>query len=46
MGKGGYETKIKALDEILGRPSAGQISLRTKEHDYIKDIETFAEQMK
>ena len=42
----GYETKIKALDEILGRPSAGQISLRTKEHDYIKDIETFAEQMK
>ncbi len=46
MGKGGYETKIKALDDILGRPSAGQISLRTKEHDYIKDIETFAEQMK
>ena len=46
MGKGGYETKIKAMDELLGRPSAGQISLRTKEHDYLRDIENFAEQMK
>ena len=46
MGKSGYETKIKAMDEILGRSSAGQISLRTKGHDYIKDIEIFAEQMK
>jgi len=34
------------MDEILGRQSAGQISLRTKEHDYLKDIETFAEQIK
>ena len=46
MGKSGYETKIKAMDEILGRSSAGQISLRTKEHDYLKEIEIFAEQMK
>ena len=46
MGKGGYETKIKAMDEILGRSSMGQLSIRTKEHDYIKDIETFAEQVK
>ena len=46
MGKGGYETKIKAMDEILGRSSAGQISIRTKGHEYLKDIETFAEQMK
>ena len=46
MGKAGYETKIKAMDEILGRPSAGQISIRTKENNYLKDIETFAEQMK
>jgi hypothetical protein len=34
------------MDEILGRSSAGQISLRTKEHDYLKGIEIFAEQMK
>ena len=46
MGKGGYEDKIKAMDEILGRPSAGQISLRTKENDYLKDIEIFAEKIK
>ena len=46
MGKAGYEAKIKAMDEILGRTSAGQISLRTKEHDYLRDIEIFAEQMK
>ena len=46
MGTAGYETKIKAMDEILGRSSAGQISLCTKGHDYIKDIEIFAEQMK
>lgn len=46
MGKSGYETKIKAMDEILGRSSSGQLSIRTKEHDYIKDIEAFAEQMK
>jgi hypothetical protein len=46
MGKAGYETKIKAMDEILGRPSAGQVSLRTKENDYLKDIEIFAEQLK
>ena len=45
MGAAGYESKIKEMDEILGRSSAGQISLRTKGHDYIKDIETFAEQI-
>ena len=46
MGKAGYETKIKAMDEILGRPSAGQVSIRTKENDYLKDMEIFAEQLK
>ena len=46
MSKNGYEEKIKAMDEILGRPSAGQISLYTKGHDYMKDIEAFAKQMK
>lgn len=46
MGKGTYEEKIKAMDELLGRPSCGQISIQTKEHDYLKDIETFAENLK
>ena len=45
MGKNGYETKIKAMDEILGRSSAGQVSLCTKGCDYKKEIETFAEQI-
>ena len=42
MGKGTYEEKINAMDQLLGRPSAGQISMQTKEHDYLKDIEEFA----
>ena len=42
MGKGTYEEKIKAMDQLLGRPSAGQISMQTKEHDYLQDIEEFA----
>ena len=42
MGKGTYEEKIKAMDQLLGRPSAGQISMQTKDHDYLKDIEEFA----
>ena len=46
MGKGTYEEKIKAMDQLLGRPSAGQISMQTKEHDYLKDIEAFAENLK
>ena len=46
MGKGGYEEKIKAMDELLGRPSAGQLSTQTRDHDYLKDIEAFAENLK
>ena len=42
MGKGTYEEKIKAMDQLLGRPSAGQISMQTREHDYLKDVEEFA----
>lgn len=38
-----YSAKIKAMDELLGRPSAGQVSIRTKENDYIKDSAAFAE---
>lgn len=38
-----YAAKIKAMDKLLGRPSAGQISIRTKENDYIKESAAFAE---
>ena len=45
MGKGTYEEKIKAMDELLGRPSAGQVSMQTKDHDYLKDVEDFAKKL-
>ena len=38
-----YAAKIKAMDKLLGRPSAGQVSIRTKENDYIKESSAFAE---
>lgn len=37
-----YAAKIKAMDKLLGRPSAGQVSIRTKENDYIKESTAFA----
>ena len=40
-----YAVKIKAMDQLLGRPSAGQVSIRTKENDYIKDSAAFAESL-
>lgn len=42
MAKNDYMKKIKGLDKILGRPSKGQISLRTKDNDYIKEIKALA----
>ena len=38
-----YTAKIKAMDKLLGRPSAGQVSIRTKENDYIWESAAFAE---
>ena len=38
-----YMAKVKAMDKLLGRPSAGQVSIRTKENDYIKESVAFAE---
>ena len=38
-----YTAKIKAMDKLLGRPSAGQVSIRTKENDYIKESAAFAQ---
>ena len=40
-----YTAKIKAMDKLLGRPSAGQVSIRTKENDYIKESAAFAEKL-
>lgn len=37
-----YMDKIKAMDELLGRPSAGQVSIRTKDNDYIRESTEFA----
>ncbi len=41
-----YMEKIKAMDGLLGRPSSGQISIRTKENDYIKESAVFAASLK
>ncbi len=41
--KNDYMAKIKAMDILLGRPSAGQVSIRTKENDYIRESTAFAE---
>ncbi len=38
-----YAEKIKAMDKLLGRTSAGQVSIRTKKNDYIKESSAFAE---
>ena len=46
MGGADYTKKIYALDEYIGRPSGGHLSLRTKGNDYIKEIEEFAEKLK
>ena len=46
MGPSDYSARIKKLDDLLGRSSAGQISLKTKEHDFLKDVEAFAETLK
>ena len=42
-GKNDYMDKIKTMDMLLGRPSSGQVSIRTKENDYIKESALFAE---
>ena len=42
MGGADYASRIKKLDEILGRSSAGQVSLKTKDNDFLKDAEAFA----
>ena len=42
MAPSGYDKKIQAMDEILGRASAGYATMQTKEHDFLQDIEDFA----
>ena len=46
MGGADYTSRIKKLDPVLGRPSAGQVSLKTKDHDFLKDAENFAKTLK
>ncbi|MBR0086191.1 MAG: hypothetical protein IJL98_00440 [Lachnospiraceae bacterium] len=42
-GKNDYMAKIKAMDSLLGRQSSGQVSIRTKDNDYVKESVSFAE---
>ena len=42
MASSGYDKKIQEMDKILGRASAGYVTMQTKEHDFLKDIEDFA----
>lgn len=46
MGPSDYSSKIRKLDDLLGRPAAGQVSLKTKDNDFLKDAETFAKTLK
>lgn len=42
MGTNDYMPKIRAMDSLLGRPSSGQFSVRTKDTDYVKESADFA----
>jgi len=43
MAPNDYMDKIRAMDKLLDRPSKGQLSLQTKNHDYLGDVRAFAE---
>ena len=46
MGPSDYSSRIKKLDDLLGRPAAGQVSLKTKDNEFLKDAEEFAKTLK
>ena len=46
MGPSDYSSRIKKLDDLLGHPAAGQVSLKTKNNDFLKDAEVFAKTLK
>ncbi|MBR5228443.1 MAG: hypothetical protein IKV96_01255 [Firmicutes bacterium] len=46
MGNAGYDAKIKAMDNILGREASGYVSIKTKNNAYLKDAEAFANGIK
>ena len=46
MGPSDYSSRIKKLNDLLGRPAAGQVSLKTKDNDFLKDAENFAKPLK
>lgn len=45
MGGRDYMKKIKAMDSLLGRPSSGQFSVRTKDNDYAAESARYAKQL-
>ena len=46
MGTSDYTKKIYALDEYIGHPAEGHLSLRTKDNDYLGEIAEFAEKLR
>ena len=42
MSDNDYMKKIKAMDSLLGRPSSGQFSVKTKDNDYLKESADYA----
>lgn len=46
MADNDYMNKIKAMDTLLGRPSSGQFSVKTKDNDYIKESAEYANTLK
>lgn len=46
MAAADYMNKIRKLDSLLGRASAGQFSVQTKNNDYVKEVRAYAESLK
>lgn len=42
MGNKDYMKKIKEMDSLLGKPSSGQFSVKTKDNDYVKESADYA----
>lgn len=40
-----YPAKTKAMDSLLGRPSSGQFSVRTRENDYVAESAGIADML-
>lgn len=42
MGKNDYVSKVEELEGIIGRPSSGHFSVKTKDNDYIEESNDYA----